>query len=152
LKGFVADAVKQHNHYRALHGAPKIKHNKELSKIAQAWADNLAKTNTFQHSTNKYKGDNLGENIANKWSSSGADYAGPDAVDQWYSEEPKYDYNEAQWNPNAGHFSQVVWNGSTEVGLGKSKTKDGGCIVVANYYPAGNIIGKFKENVSPPKK
>jgi hypothetical protein len=65
-----------HNRYRAKHGAQPLKHNKKLSEIAQGWADNLAKSGQFKHSTNKYQGNNLGENIASKMSSAGADYDG----------------------------------------------------------------------------
>ena len=50
-----------------------------------------------------------------------------------------------------GHFTQVVWKGSKEVGIGKAFGNDGRVFVVANYYPAGNILGKFKDNVFPKK-
>lgn len=49
----------------------------------------------------------------------------------------------------AGHFSQVVWKSSEEMGVGLAKN-DHMCIVVANYSPAGNVIGRHKENVLQP--
>lgn len=49
----------------------------------------------------------------------------------------------------SGHFSQVVWKGSEDIGVGKAKTKDGAIIVVCNYFPAGNVVGSYRENVSP---
>ncbi len=49
-----------------------------------------------------------------------------------------------------GHFTQVVWKDSRDFGIGKAKTKDGKWLVVANYYPAGNLIGKNAENVPLP--
>lgn len=76
MKEFTEDCVKAHNKKRAKHGAGPLKHNKELSALAQKWADHLAKTNTFQHSNDSYKGNQLGENIATKWSSTGDDYTG----------------------------------------------------------------------------
>lgn len=51
---------------------------------------------------------------------------------------------------STGHFTQVVWKDSKEFGIGKAKTKDGKWLVVANYYPAGNFMGKNAENVFPP--
>lgn len=48
----------------------------------------------------------------------------------------------------AGHFSQVVWKDSKEMGVGMA-TKGGKCIVVANYTPAGNYIGMYQDNVFP---
>ena len=51
----------------------------------------------------------------------------------------------------AGHFTQVVWKGSKELGVGRAVTPDGKIIVVANYRPAGNMVGSFAANVLPPK-
>lgn len=48
-----------------------------------------------------------------------------------------------------GHFTQVVWKDSTELGVGCAKTDNGKTYVVANYNPPGNMMGKFKENVFP---
>lgn len=46
-----------------------------------------------------------------------------------------------------GHFTQVVWKGSKEVGFGKAHGKDGRVVVVGNYHPPGNVMGHFEENV-----
>ena len=48
-----------------------------------------------------------------------------------------------------GHFSQLVWKDSKEIGVGRSKTKDGKIVVVTNYRPAGNITGSYTTNVLP---
>ena len=50
----------------------------------------------------------------------------------------------------AGHFTQVVWRTSRELGVGKAQTRDGKWLAVANYFPAGNYIGQYHENVPPP--
>lgn len=56
-KGFIESALKAHNDYRKKHSAPPLKHNKEISAIAQKWADELAAKDGFQHSQNRdYKG------------------------------------------------------------------------------------------------
>lgn len=47
----------------------------------------------------------------------------------------------------SGHFSQVVWKASAELGIGKAKDSKGRIYVVANYKPAGNFIGQFAQNV-----
>ena len=44
------------------------------------------------------------------------------------------------------HFTQVVWKGSTKLGVGMAKGK-GGTTVVATYSPAGNVSGQFPANV-----
>ena len=48
-----------------------------------------------------------------------------------------------------GHFTQVVWKNSKELGVGRAQGKDGKWIVVCNYSPAGNFVGRDAENVFP---
>ena len=76
-KKFIEEALKVHNEYRKRHQVPPLKHVSDISKIAQKWADHLASTDTFQHSRDRnYKSEQLGENIAMKWTSTGDDFTG----------------------------------------------------------------------------
>ncbi|XP_052789177.1 uncharacterized protein LOC128223804 isoform X2 [Mya arenaria] len=152
IKDFIDEAVKVHNELRSKHGASKLKHAKDLSEFAQKWAENLASKNAFQHSDCMLGGERIGENICCKWSSTGADYTGREACEQWYSEISKHDFSTEPRSLGSGHFTQMVWKGSREMGIGKAKTSNGKVIVVANYRPAGNIVGHFVENVAPLKK
>lgn len=52
-------------------------------------------------------------------------------------------------NVATGHFTQVVWKGSHEVGLGRAQAADGKWFVCGNFYPAGNYVGQNAENVFP---
>ena len=52
---------------------------------------------------------------------------------------------------NVGHFTQVVWKSSKELGVGKATSRSGRIYVVANYYPPGNYQGQFAQNVLPPQ-
>ncbi|WAR31976.1 GAPR1-like protein [Mya arenaria] len=126
IKDFIDEAVKVHNELRSKHGASKLKHAKDLSEFAQKWAENLAAKNAFQHRR--------------------------EACEQWYSEISKHDFSTEPRSLGSGHFTQMVWKGSREMGIGKAKTSNGKVIVVANYRPAGNIVGHFVENVAPLKK
>ena len=65
---------------------------------------------------------------------------------------PGYDFrfpnNQQQ---GTGHFTQVVWKGSTELGIGKADVHQNGgrcTYIVARYKPAGNFIGKFGQHVA----
>ncbi|KAI8771250.1 Golgi-associated plant pathogenesis-related protein 1, partial [Biomphalaria glabrata] len=49
------------------------------------------------------------------------------------------------------HFTQVVWKGTTELGMGKAKSTEGNVIVVGSYRPPGNMKGAFGQNVLPTK-
>lgn len=50
----------------------------------------------------------------------------------------------------AGHYTQLVWRGSEQLGIGLARTIDANGVsyyVVCNYYPPGNIMGQFATNV-----
>lgn len=49
----------------------------------------------------------------------------------------------------AGHFTQVVWKESTQLGVGMA-TDGTKAYVVGQYRPAGNTRERFPENVLPP--
>lgn len=52
-----------------------------------------------------------------------------------------------------GHFTQNVWKGTTHIGFGFGWTNNNGRrwhYVVANYYPPGNVTGRFDSNVFAP--
>ena len=76
---------------------------------------------------------------------------GEKAVDSWYSEVEKYEYNSDRPSMGTGHFTQVVWKDSMKMGVAKASSPDGRTtVVVANYHPPGNFVGRFKQNVFPP--
>lgn len=65
----------------------------------------------------------------------------------WYDEvtNPGYDFENPGFDSGTGHFTQVVWKGSTKLGCGVS-----GVYVVCRYCEtAGNMEGAFPENVLP---
>ena len=139
---FELEALESHNKYRRKHHAPPLTLNKELSSIAQKYASYLLSINSLIHSQNKYKGENIGENL---FMCSGQTATGDMATTDWYDEIKQYDFN-GDYQNGTGHFTQVVWKNTREVGFGvanEGKTY----YVVANYYPAGNYIGEFSENV-----
>ena len=92
----------------------------------------MADTNNMEHSSGSW-----GENLA---MSSQADVmlTTGEAVDMWYNEftDPGYDFNNPGWSHDTGHFTQVVWVGTTEIGCG---VKDGW--VCCRYTPPGNYQG-----------
>ena len=53
---------------------------------------------------------------------------------------------------DAGHFTQMVWKSSRELGVGKAKSRDGRQVyVVCVYFPAGNCVGQYGDNVVSPR-
>ena len=131
----------EHNKYRAKHCAPPLAWSDKLAKVAQKWADSLVQQGcAFEHSRTDY-----GENLA----AGTTGYLPPDeVVGMWYREVKDYDWKSAEFSMEAGHFTQVVWKGTREVGCGKAAC-NGMDLWVCNYDPAGNVEGYFKQNVLP---
>ncbi|CAL1536735.1 unnamed protein product [Lymnaea stagnalis] len=148
IQQFREEALEAHNVRRTKHLVPPLVLNDDLNEYAQNWAEHLVKSNTFQHSNCMLRSDRLGENVANKWSSEGADLSGEEVTEMWYSEISNYSFSGSN-SQNTGHFTQVVWKSTREMGIGKAKGNDGKVIVVANYRPPGNLMGSFNENVFP---
>jgi hypothetical protein len=49
-----------------------------------------------------------------------------------------------------GHFTQVIWKGTTKLGVGFAAIQDGASLYyafVCNYHPTGNVIGQHGENI-----
>ncbi len=52
--------------------------------------------------------------------------------------------------PAAGHFTQLIWYRSIQLGIGIGFTSNNNsAYVVAMYHPPGNVVGEFAQNVLP---
>ena len=49
-----------------------------------------------------------------------------------------------------GHFTQLVWKATKEIGVGIYYKPGSGTYVVTRYYPPGNMLGTFAPNVRKP--
>jgi hypothetical protein len=116
----------------------------ELAAGAQEWAERCR----FEHSSGDY-----GENLA--WSSSESAQP-PLLANLWPNEITKTEIKgsvsnfEKDWisqNPQIGHYTQVVWADSYELGCGSQVCPGDGTYMVCRYNPSGNWIGEpvYKE-------
>ncbi|XP_028391914.1 uncharacterized protein LOC114516587 [Dendronephthya gigantea] len=141
---FEQEGLEAHNKYRAIHEVAPMKLNTEMNAQAAKWAEHMASLGTLKHAeSNERNGD--GENI---YYSCGMAATGGSVTNEWYKEVCDYDFNTGKSaNGKAvGHFTQVAWKTSLELGMGRA-TKGDCTYVVARYKPPGNWIGKEKENV-----
>ncbi|XP_061397250.1 uncharacterized protein LOC133332899 [Musca vetustissima] len=144
LYNFEQRCLVEHNRLRALHGVKPLTLNKQMCDYAMEWAKHLAKKNKLKH-RKKCK---FGENLA---FGTGSSYSVEDATQSWYDEMEYYDFKNPGFSGNTGHFSQLVWQESTQLGVGVVKNRNDRTWVVCNYDPPGNILGKFEDNVLRPK-
>ena len=68
-----------------------------------------------------------------------------------------YNYAKPGFSSDTGHFTQVVWKSSTQVGCGAAegtKTIEGNLYkafyLVCQYTPSGKMQGQFPDNVLKP--
>jgi pathogenesis-related protein 1 len=117
---------------------PPLTWSGTVSAAAQSWADSCE----FSHDTGGY-----GQNIYART----ADSTPTQVVGAWVAEAANYDYatNTCASGDVCGHYTQVVWRDSTELGCGlQSCTANspfgGGSwqIWVCNYSPPGNFEGQ----------
>lgn len=133
------------NAYRCMHGMDRANYLKWSTCIGNM-AQKYASTKPSEHSdsyTKKGCEGPSGENLGSGYSSISAVTAA------WYNEEPLYDYSKAEYSPEAGHFTALIWKGAKELGCGKVDTS-----YVCNYRGddildcnTPNMRGCFTENV-----
>ncbi len=171
------DVLQRHNQFRATRGLPALRWDPNLEKQAQresralvcCWAlvlfffsfcfllspsascsilaDRLLAVYTDScpngHDVDRLRATGTGENIA--W---GSDPTG--SVDMWYAEKKDYNLasNTCRSGAMCGHYTQVMWKGTTSVGCGWKPS----CVfqgnaafapgeLVCRYWPAGNVNG-----------
>ena len=127
-----------HNSYRAQHCVPPLTWSKELAAAAQKWADNCL----AMHDS---KRGHIGENIA--W---GGDRTIESSIEAWYGEVKNYNFARPGTSSGVGHFTQIVWKNTKQIGCGVSKCFLGTVRYwVCQYSPQANWEGQFGANVLP---
>ena len=143
-----------HNQVRASVGVPPLQWSGRMSAYAQAWAEQLARTNNckMQHRSHADAAElPVGENLywasAVMWSDGHNEVQAvtPAAVAQaWADERADYQYasDTCTSGKQCGHYTQMVWRDSTEVGCGMTICPNKEQLWVCNYNPRGNWVGE----------
>lgn len=131
------------NHERLELGLGALTWNDALAQSAQHWADHLASTGRFEHAPEN-KNAPEGENL---WAGTKGYYSPEAMVDAWLREKRYFRPGVFPNNSttgrveDVGHYTQLVWRATTEVGCAKaSSTQED--ILVCRYAEAGNYIGE----------
>lgn len=69
----------------------------------------------------------------------------------WGRERVHYNWANPDFTMKTGHFSQLVWKGTKSVGCAWAECPFG-FNVACEYFPRGNMLGSFPENVGPQTK
>jgi len=128
--------IEEHQKWRADVKSEPLRWSVDIQKKAEDYALQLAKLGLLKHSES-----GLGENLY--WFS-GQAFSPSDATDAWGSEKSLYRPGTRISNTNYqdfGHYTQMIWHNTTEVGCGVAQSSHG-TYVVCQYNPPGNFIGE----------
>ena len=144
LDTYIKLILKMHNDLREKHNSPPLSNNEELNTIASEYAESLVNNNgKYIYSPKIYKGQLVGENIVISESKKPEDI-----FNSLVKGQKIYDYDENKFSKITGNFSQIIWKETTDIGIGfwhdKNNKKYYSVIL---YYPIGNCLGEFKENI-----
>ncbi|GAB2218002.1 hypothetical protein Droror1_Dr00001217 [Drosera rotundifolia] len=132
------DYVDAHDYTRSQVDVGPISWSKRLVDYAQNYANIRAQDCALQHSDGPY-----GENLA-IGGGNGYDFTGLEAVQLWVDEKQYYHYddNSCTYGQMCGHYTQVVWHNTTQVGCARAQCYTGQWFIICSYYPPGNCIGE----------
>ena len=139
----IREALEVHNKARADVGVGPLTWSDSLSRYAAAWARELAASGCrIRHRPRTGQwAQAYGENIF--WSSGGSPTLA-EAARSWYSEIRDFKNQALEGNNwyKTGHYSQMVWRQTQQVGMASVACPNGSVIIVANYDPPGNYMGQ----------
>jgi hypothetical protein len=139
---FTLRLLADHNAERQRKGALPLEWSPQLAQEAQSWADRLAHDDRMYHSDRAVRR-GAGENL---WSGTSGYYNADDMFGTFLGERKAYkpgtfpDVSKTGRWQDVGHYSQVIWPGTQQVGcaIAHNKARD---FLVCRYWPAGNVFG-----------
>lgn len=136
---FAARVLAVHNAERSAVGVPPLAWNDRLAADAAVWGRVLAQRQVLRHDDQRAQGENL-------WMGTSGRFTVEQMVGAWAAEKRDYRHgvfpDVAARGKVVGHYTQMVWRGTTQVGcaLVPGKPAD---VLVCRYDPPGNWIGQM---------
>jgi uncharacterized protein YkwD len=136
LSVLARDILAAHNSVRKPLRIAPLSWSNELALKAQDWANNLIKTGKFYHRQHTAYGENLLE-----FTGTSANAKPEEVVQEWKAEVIDYDYSSNRCRSVCGHYTQIVWRSTREVGcaVARSARRE---VWVCEYDPPGNVAGQ----------
>ena len=126
-----------------------VKWNSTLAEVAQRWADqcNVQQAHDKNRRTQHYFKTDVGQNMAWQGNSvfpTSRNYTG--LIQLWYDEVKIYNPYTDNKGKEVGHYTQVIWGDTVEIGCGFVLFSAQGSyqqFLICNYGPAGNDEGEL---------
>ncbi|GAX42881.1 SCP-like extracellular [Tolypothrix sp. NIES-4075] len=139
--GMAQEILNAHNSYRSQVGVPPLTWSNTLASQAQEWANYLSSNRKFEHSGTSGQGENL-------WMGTSHRFSFTQMVGSWGNEKQHFVKgtfpnvsNTGNW-ADVGHYTQMVWRNTTQVGCAVVDGGDGNARLVCRYVSPGNVIGQ----------
>ena len=129
---------------RSAIGVSPLEWNDQLAAGAKVWASELAATGRFEHSPDEPGTQPQGENL---WAGTPGAYSPEAMIALWASEKKDYrpgvfpNNSKSGDVENVGHYTQLIWRGTGQVGCATAVGKDEE-FLVCRYSQAGNVYGE----------
>src|SRR5258706_875362 len=135
--------IEGHDAARAAMGVGPVRWSDSLAADAQGYADTLARSGRFEHSTEPRGAVREGENL---WTGTRGAYRYDEMMGHWVAERryfkpgPTPDFSTSGRWEDVAHYTQIIWRGTTEFGcaMASNRTDD---YLVCRYAPPGNVVG-----------
>jgi len=148
LDSWIENALTIANGLRSFHFAPPLEWNDECYEAAKIQANICQEQNKLIGGNVKSAIGQHGQNLllakepVDQWVQL------EDVIDEWYNLSEKYCFTKPGPMPGCENLTQLLWVGTDRFGVAAS---DDGRYVVANFFPAGNVKGKYFQNVKLPE-
>ena len=138
-----ARILRTHNDERRRLSLRPLKWNVHLEREARDWAHHLSHRGMLQHASQQGR-NRTGENL---WMGTSGHWPVENMVGMFIEEKKHYRHarfpdisHTGNW-ADVGHYTQVVWRDTQEVGCALA-TARGNDVLVCRYWPAGNVWGQ----------
>ena len=128
------DMLAAHNAVRERLKLKPLVWSEDVAAWAQQWADTLLAEGRFEHRPRNPYGENL-------FLITNTSYLPIQVVNEWAGEVRFYDHRSNKCTGMCGHYTQIVWKSTRELGCGVARTRASE-VWVCNYNPRGNIVGE----------
>ncbi|KAG6406700.1 hypothetical protein SASPL_134314 [Salvia splendens] len=130
------DFLDAHNSARAEVGVGPMTWDESVANFARDYVNSKLGDCNMVHSGNSQYGENLAQGSG--------DFTGRAAVDLWVGEKANYNYdsNSCAEGQVCGHYTQVVWRNSNQLGCARAQCSNGWWFISCNYAPPGNYVGQ----------
>ena len=140
------EILQAHNYYRSQVGVPPLHWSDTLASHAQEYATFLSNNQLFNHSSTI---DRNGEGESLWMGTATNNTTFTQMIKSFGNEQQYYQHGifphvstTGNWS-QVGHYTQMIWRDTTQLGCAGSIGTDGNYRLVCRYWTAGNVIGQM---------